>query len=146
MVTEQTANSMKEIMSEIDGALGDKPLTEDEITYMQSSIKNGYPAGFETTNALLAQQVDVQRYGLPVDWTARYLPAIAGVTTEGANAAFAAAVDPNKLSWMVVGDRPSVLEDIRQLGMPIVVLDRDGNTVEELEPLPSENTPSEGAE
>lgn len=127
IVTEHTTDAIKEIQAELAGVLGDKPLTADEIAYMQSSVKNGYPAGFETTGALLSAQVDIQRYGLPADWTAKYLDGVAAVTPEAANSAFSAVVDPNKLAWFIVGDREAVFDDISALGIPVIELDRDGN-------------------
>jgi zinc protease len=127
VVREHTADSMKEIIAELDGVLGDNPLSAEEVAYMQSSVKNGYPAGFETTDALLAAQVDIQRYGLPVDWTAKYLTGIAAVTPEGANAALKNAIDPGKLAWFVVGDREQVYDNIAALGIPMIELDREGN-------------------
>lgn len=142
--TDATEGTLAEVTRLIQEVLADNPLTEEEVAYMKSSVRNGYPAGFETTGALLSEQVDVQRYGLPSDWTARYLPGIEAVTAEKANAALARSLDPQRLAWFVVGDREQVLEGIRGFGMPVTVLDRDGSVLEELEPVAREEEPQSG--
>ncbi|TNE90108.1 MAG: insulinase family protein [Deltaproteobacteria bacterium] len=142
--TDATAGTLTEVSRLITEALGDKPLTDDEVAYMKSSVRNGYPAGFETTGALLAEQVEVQRYGLPADWTAKYLAGIDAVTTESANTALKKAIDPNRLAWFVVGDRAAVMDEVLSVGLPVVVLDREGNELERLEPTTP--APAEEAE
>lgn len=146
VVAEATAPTIVEVRRLVTEVLDSNKLTDDEVAYMKSSIRNGYPASFETTDSLLSEQVDVQRYGLPTDWTAKYLPGIEAVTTDSANAALTKHVDPNKFAWFVVGDRATQLEPIRGLGMPVIVLDKDGKELETLEPIaPAEEPPTEEA-
>ena len=128
--TEVTGPALTELKKEITDALGARPVTAEELAYQTSSQVNGFPGGYETTDAVLGEKAAIWRYGLPADWAERYLPGVQAVTVEGANAAFAARVDPSKLVWLVVGDKEAVWDDLAVLGLDIVELDRDGNPVQ----------------
>jgi len=127
--TEVTGAALTELKKEITDALGERPVTAEELAYNTSSQVNGFPAGYETTGSVLDEKAAIWRYGLPADWAERYLPGVQAVTVESANAAFAAHVDPSKLVWVVVGDKDVVWDQVHVLGLEVVELDRDGNPV-----------------
>ncbi len=128
--TDVTLPALLELKKEIEDALGDRPVDARELAYYQSMQVNGFPGGYETTGAILDEQAQIWRYGLPTDWPETYLPSVTAVTVESANAAFAARIDPSKMVWVVVGDRDKVYADLQTLGLEIVELDTDGNVVE----------------
>jgi predicted Zn-dependent peptidase len=125
--TDATGPALVELKKEVTDPLGARPISAEELAYFQSSLVNGFPAQYETTDAVLGEKVAIWRYGLPADWTERFLPGVRSATPESANGAYAAHIDPNKLVWVVVGDKATVWDDLSALGLEIVELDRDGN-------------------
>jgi len=128
--TEVTGPALTELKKEIVGALGDRPITPDELSYFTSMQVNAFPANYETSAAILTERITIWRYGLPADWPEQYLPRVRAVTVEAANRAFQSHVMPDHLVWVVVGDRDTVWDDLSAVGVRIVELDREGNPIE----------------
>lgn len=131
VVSDQTGPAVAEILAEIALVTGDKPLTADELAYFKGSRTLGYPGNFETFDYLLGQTATVWVHDLPDDWLTSYVGRVEGVTLEAANAAFAEHVAGQPLTILVVGDLASIREPLSGLGLPITVLDVDGNVVED---------------
>lgn len=127
--SEVTVESLREIFGELAAVQADRPLSDEEVAYFKSSLINGYPARFETTDYLLGEQSSVWRYGLPADWLAGWIDRVDRVSATDAQAAFAEHVASKPLAVVVVGDLAKLRGPIEALGYPIVVLDADGNLV-----------------
>jgi zinc protease len=127
--TSVTGPALTELRALIDAVTADAPLAADEVAYHQKGLVQGYPARFEVTEAILDVRSDIWQYGLPEDWAERFVPEVKTVTTESANAALRARVDPKKLTWIVVGDAAKIRADVEAFGLPVVELDRDGRPV-----------------
>lgn len=126
IVTPHTADGVSEILSEVQGMLGEKPITDVELASGKGDILGSWPVRFEQPNFLLDQTVEVQRYELPSDWLSTTPERIRGVTLEQAQQAFSAWINPEKFVILVVGDAASVLEPLQAIGMPVVQLDING--------------------
>lgn len=129
--TDVTGPSLTEMRKELDMIRGDKPITADELAYMQGASVNGYPKRFETPSALLGEQVTIWRYDLPVDWPSTYLDNIKSVSLEQAQAALASRWNSDQEIWLVVGDKAVIGEDVKAFGLPIVEIDANGDVVGE---------------
>jgi zinc protease len=129
--TAVTGPAMDELRRELTEFVGERPATEEELSYMKSSEINGYPAKYETTDSLLNEQVTIWRYGLPQDWPERFLPGVNAVTLAGANEAFAKYWSPDRTIWLVVGDKESIWDSLKAFGLDIIELDTDGQPVGE---------------
>lgn len=124
--TEVTGPALREIRSELEAILGDRPLGEGEVARASAKLAQQWPMALETLGAKLDQEVAIWRHGLPEDWVARYVPAVNEVTTASANQAFRDAVSLDRLFWLVVGDGAAIREDLDAFGLPVVELDRWG--------------------
>ncbi len=122
-----TAPAITELRGEIMAAIAAEPLTTTEIGFYRESESRGYASQYEVTGAILDEKADIWRYGLPADWTERYLAGVGKVQDRTANAALAARLKPDQLTWIVVGDAAKIRPGLEGLGIPIVMLDRDGN-------------------
>ena len=72
---------------------------------------------------------DIVRYGRPDDYVVKHAERIESLTTDEVNAA-AKTIDPNALTWVVVGDLSKIEQPIRDLKLGTVsVIDADGNVV-----------------
>ncbi len=129
-----TGASLVEMRTELQGVLGDRPLTDDEIATARASLIQGYPGNFETTDTLLDEVVDIWLYGLPSDWITRYIDEIDAVDPETANASLRNAIFTESTFWLVVGDKSVVWASLEGIGLPIVELDRRGRPVEQAGP------------
>jgi zinc protease len=129
VATDVTGPSLTEIAKELDGALGGKPFTPDEVTAVASGEILGFPRQFELTGAILGQRGAIWRYALPEDYTERYVPGLRAVTADSATKAFRQHVRTDQLTWLVVGDAAKIGESVKTLGLPVVMLDRDGNAL-----------------
>ena len=109
----------------------ERPLTVDEVEYAKSNRVLGYPGSFETVDYLVGSRSTVWRYGLPENWEEMYIPGVQGVTPEKAQSTFVEQVASQPLVVTVVGDLASIKAPIVALGYPVVVLDLDGNVVED---------------
>ena len=127
--TDVTAESLTEILKELDESIGDRPLSEEEVAYMKSSMLNSYPSRFETAGYQLSGAENIWRLGLPEDWQESYIPRVEAVTAEGANTAFAKTAAGHPLAVVIVGDAAVVREPLAALGLPIVDVDVDGNPI-----------------
>ncbi len=127
--TTVTAPAIMELRGEIMAAIAAEPLTKDEIGFYRESESRGYAGQYEVTGAILDEKADIWRYGLPADWTERYLTGVGKVQDKTANAALSARLKPDQLTWIVVGDAAKIRPGLETLGLPIVMLDRDGNPV-----------------
>ena len=127
--TAATGPSIVEVQREISAVLADRPLNPNEISFYRESIERSFPGKFESTGAILGEKASAWQYGLPDNWTDRYLPGIQAVTTETANATFKRWVSPGNLTWVVVGDLAVIRPDLDKLGLHLIDIDRDGQPI-----------------
>lgn len=78
-------------------------VTDREIKFMQRYISRSWAFEIDTAQKRVHQALDVEILGLPHDYYAQYLDHVAAVTTESANAALRARIDPKNLVITVVG-------------------------------------------
>ncbi|MBX5494368.1 MAG: insulinase family protein, partial [Bryobacteraceae bacterium] len=85
----------------------------------------------ETVDALLGHVTEIVRFGLPDDYFQTYAQKVRSVSREQVMAVAEKVVQPDKLIWVVVGDRSKIEQGIRELGIgEISVLDADGKPVQ----------------
>jgi predicted Zn-dependent peptidase len=112
--TEVTTPAVAEAISELEGLLEDGP-TDAEVERARDYIAGVFPLQLETTGQVAARIGEIQVYGLPDDYFRSYRDRIREVTTAGALAAGRAAIRPDELVVVVVGDAESIrgpLEDL----------------------------------
>lgn len=131
IVTPHTADAVVEILAELNGALGDKPVTADELAAARGGTLGTWPLSFENPGYLLDETASMWRYDRPDDWLSGRISRYEAVTLEQANAAFKARIDPSKLIFLVVGDAATIAGPLaEQTGLPVVRVDADGRPVQ----------------
>ncbi|MFT5683446.1 MAG: zinc protease, partial [Myxococcota bacterium] len=130
VVTPHTTDAISEILAELSGPTGDKPLTEAELEAGRGNLLGEWPLKFENPDYMLDRTVDVRRYDLPADWLKAYPDRVRAVTMAEAEAAWSAWIDTSKFAILVVGDAAEIREGLESLSLPIVVLDADGNPIQ----------------
>jgi zinc protease len=127
---DKTKESMVEMEKELRGILGPRPMTEAELATAQKNETLTLPGSWETVGAVVGSIGEIVRYGLPDDYFNRYPERVRALTLKDLNRAAEEVVHPDRLVWVVIGDRSKIEPAIRELGWgDITLLDADGNSV-----------------
>ena len=128
--TEVTKESVQETLKEFQEIHGDRPVTEDELEGSRTGLLRSYPAGFERSGQILGQLVQLVVHGLPDDYFRILTAKVAAVSLDETRKIGLARIHPDHLKLLVVGDRSVIEPGLRELGLPVVVLNSDGKEVE----------------
>ena len=90
----------------------------------------GFPPTFETPSSILRRLLDIVHFGLPDDYFSGQVERLRSVTLDDVRRVSREHVDPESLSIVVVGDRAAIEGPLRQLNLPIVHLNYEGEPVE----------------
>ncbi len=128
--SDKTAESIAELKSEITSfAQGKTPATAGEVAKIRAANTLELPGAYETANAVLGQIASNQRYGRPDDYIVRYKARNEAMTSKDVQTA-AALINPQALTYVVVGDLSKIEAPVRALDLgPVMVLDSDGKPV-----------------
>jgi zinc protease len=127
---DRTADSLKELHREISAyATGKAPPTAEEVARIQATEIRGLPGSFETASAVMGAISGIVRYDRPDDYVFKRKAEIEALTPAQVKAA-AATLDPQALTWVVVGDLKQIEQPVRALKLgEVQVLDADGKAV-----------------
>jgi zinc protease len=126
--TDKTKESMVEVLKELTGIVGDKPVTQDEFRKAQENQTLSLPGSRETVSSVAASLSEIVRFGLPDDYFQTYPQKVDSLSLADVNAAAKTVVRPNNLVWVIVGDRAKIEAGVRELGYgPVAIIDADGN-------------------
>jgi zinc protease len=128
--TDKTKESLAEMNKELREVLKDRAITADELLMVQNNLVLRLPGSRETSGAVLSRILDVVQYGLPEDYYDTYASKVRALTTRDMATAAERLLHPDKLVWVVVGDREKIEKGIRDLNVAEVhLIDADGNPV-----------------
>ena len=128
--TDKTSESIQEIVNELTGIIGDDPARMDELERVQLSRTLTLPGSWETMNSVGSSIAEMVRYDLPTDYWDSYADAVRAVTLDEVNAAARSMLHPDKIVWLVVGDKAVIEDGIRALELgPMYEIDADGNVL-----------------
>ncbi len=128
--TDKTKESLVELTKEVKNVLGEKPITADELKKAQTSQTLQLPGAWETAGAVSGSIAQLVRFNLPDDHYSTYPNKVRALTQAQLAAAAKTVIHPEKLIWVVVGDRAKVEAGIRELNLgELHLLDADGNAV-----------------
>jgi zinc protease len=129
--TDKTTDSIKELNREFDEFLGTKPATQDELNKSVRNNVNSLPGQFETAGAVMGALLSNDRFGRPDDYVSTLKGQYESVNLEGVQGAAEEVMHPDKLTWLIVGDRAQIEAQVRELGLGEVrIMDADGNIVD----------------
>ena len=123
-----TAASITEVIGELEDYSGNG-MTEDEYAYMQSAIGQRDARAYETPGAKLGLLLQVLRYDLPLDYRKQQKNLMLETDRETLNSLAGRLIDPENMAIVVVGDVPAIRPELESLGIPIKLLDEDGNEI-----------------
>ena len=128
--TAVTREAVEETLREFRDLVGERPVTEAEFETARTALLRQYPSSFETSWQVLEQLVQLVAFNLPDDYY-RTLPAvIEAVTLEDVRRVAVEHIDNDRLTLLVVGDCEAIEPGLRELGLPVRLVDPEGREVQ----------------
>ncbi len=127
---DKTAEAMVEIKRELDDFVAGRPPTAKEVATSKNGSTLTLPGRWETSRSVARDIAALVRFHLPDDYWSRYAELVARLTVRDVDAAAKRLLAPNRLTWVVVGDRSVIESKVRALGFgEVAVIDADGKPV-----------------
>ncbi len=128
--TDKTKESMIEIKKELEQIKTTKPPTEEELNKNKQNEILALPGSWETMRSVLGSIVTIVKYNLPDDYYQNYPQKLHQLNLEDIKRVTNRVIQPDKLVWVVVGDRSKIEQGIRDLNYgEIYFVDSDGNLI-----------------
>jgi zinc protease len=114
---DKTADSIAEIIKELSGMTGTKPVREEELDKVKQQQILELPGAHETMNSIGNLLGDLLQFGLPLDYYDTYVSRVLALTIADVDACAKLLFDPRQMIWMLVADRAQVEPGLRELGI-----------------------------
>jgi predicted Zn-dependent peptidase len=120
--TDQTGPSIAAMRGDMAAFLGGKGVTPAELTRTIDGSIRELPGEFETAEAVMSGMESNVLYHRPDNYYETLASRYRALTAAELDAAAKAAIDPNKLTWVVIGDASKVKPQLDGLGIPVEVV------------------------
>jgi zinc protease len=128
--TDKTKESLTEVANELRAIAHTRPVTPDELAKAQANLTLSLPGQWETINAVGASVQEIVRFDLPHDYYTTFASKVRELQVADLASAASETIHPDKLVWVVVGDRAKIEPGIRELNLgPLQFIDADGKPV-----------------
>jgi zinc protease len=118
---------VKEVLAELRGIRGERPITADELGMAKNAMSLALPGEWETSAAVRKSIADLLRFGFDDRYYDTLVEKVAGLREKDLADA-AGILDPSRLVWVVVGDRAKLEPALRTLNLgELRAIDADGN-------------------
>ena len=125
--TDRTNESMVEVMKEIRGVAGERPLAGDEFASIRRNQLSSLGGRYETLASLVAAAQTGLSIGRDPAYYYDYATNVRALSEADLAAAAKRLVHPDELTWIVLGDAAKVEAGMRELGYgEIIRIDADG--------------------
>ena len=119
---DQTGTSIAAMRDDIRAFLNGKGVTPEEMSRTIDGAVRELPGQFETADAVMGGMEANVLYHRPDNYYETLASRYRALTAAGMDAAAKAAIDPAKLTWVVVGDAAKVKPQLDALGIPVEVV------------------------
>jgi zinc protease len=125
--TDRTKEALAELRKELAAIRSDRPITAEELSAAKVQRTLTLPGRWEASSAVGQSLAELVRFGFADDYPATYAGKVRALSLSDVAEA-ARLVEPDRLVWVVVGDRAKVEAGLGELGLgEPVLLDADGN-------------------
>lgn len=143
--SEVTGAALREVLNEMQGVAGDRPLTEAEVLIGRDAEGNTFPEAFETPGRIASALAQMAIFQLPDDYFAKFVEQLDAITPEQVAQAMAPLVVRDENVILVVGNREVVEPKLAEAGFTqVVYLDSDGRPAKAAAANDSASKPTEG--
>jgi zinc protease len=120
--TDQTGPSIAAMRSDMAEFLASKGVTPEELTRTIDGSIRELPGQFETAEAVMGGMESNVLYHRPDNYYETLASKYRALTAPELDAAAKTAIDPGKLTWVVIGDASKVKPQLDALGIPVEVV------------------------
>jgi len=126
--TDKTKDAVAEVNKDLREFLTDKPVTPQELSHIEANETLRLPGSRETLNAVGTSVIALVKYHWPDDYYDMQVSRIHALTTGELDTAAREVIHPDRMVWVIVGDRAKIEAGIRELNLgEIHFIDADGN-------------------
>lgn len=126
-----TRASLDEMIKELDGVIGDRPITQEERDKAVSGYLKSFPGLFERMSNVAERFAALASDGKPVEWYLEWPKNVAAVDLAAAQKAAAAYAQSSEFMVIIAGDHAKLAPTLADLGLPIELYDAQGNPAPE---------------
>ncbi len=125
--TDKTAESAAEVLKEARAVIGDKPLTDAEISKIKAQRVRALPGSFETTGSVLSALNGIVMYERPDNYVQTLKSRYEQLQDKAVEAAAREVIQPEAMTWVIVGDLKQIEQPVRKLKLgEVTVIDANG--------------------
>lgn len=125
---DKTGESIAALMANYKAFLNDKGITSEERDRIVGGNIRELPGSFETSGDILSAMQRNALYKRPDDFYATVASQYREMTQEKLDSSIRSLVNPDKFTWVVVGDAAKVKPQLETLGLPIELAGEAANT------------------
>ncbi len=125
--TAVTKEAVAETLKEFAEIRGPRPVTEAEFETARDGIIRSIPSQFEAQGQMLQQLTRLVAFRLPLDYFTNFEANLMAVTLDDVRRVAEERFDDAHLRILVVGDSTTIEPGLKELGLPLVKVDHDGN-------------------
>jgi zinc protease len=118
---DKTAESMAEILEELRGMSGAKPISNDELEKVKRQQILELPGSLETMNSMGNLFANLLQLGLPLNYYDSYIERVKGITAADIERCAKTLLDPAHVILMAVGDAAEIEAPLQRLGIAEIV-------------------------
>ncbi len=120
---DKTGASIAALRDQISSFLTTKGVTAEELQRTTNGSIRELPGSFETSGAVLGEMQRDALFNRPFDFVETLADRYRAQTAQKLDTAARTMIDPSKITWVVVGDKSVVLPQLKDLGLPVEVVD-----------------------
>ena len=129
--SDKTADAMSEMAAILQGVISDQPVADNEVKEAREQEILSLPGLWSSNQGISSYIAYRLQNDLPDDFYDDYAEKLAGVDTSAVNKAAQAMLGDKPLTWIVIGDRARIEDDIEALELgDLHIIDADGNPVQ----------------
>ncbi|RCU45311.1 insulinase family protein [Corallincola holothuriorum] len=115
--TDRTGDAIAELKREFTAYLGDSPASQQELDKVVAYRSRQLPGRYETAGNVMAALQANQRFERPDSYIGALAGAYRSLQLSDVEAAAVEVIHPDKLAWVIVGDKAQIIPQLQAIGM-----------------------------
>ena len=120
--SDRTGDALRLLLADMTALPGKRPVEPGEVDRVTSGNIRGLPNRFETNAAVLQAVIQNERLGRPDDYQRTLPDRYRQIDAAALNAAAGRWLQPDGMTFVVVGDRKQIEPQLRTLGLPVEIV------------------------
>jgi zinc protease len=128
--TDVTREAVQETLREFQDIGGGRPVTDTEFEVAKAAMLRQFPSSFETPRQVLEELIPLVSFDLPDDYYRTFTAKIEAVSLDDVRRVAQERIINDRLMLLVVGDREVVEPGLREIGLPVCLIDHEGREIQ----------------